>query len=107
MAKAKAAAETAAKETKEVKEVKEVKEKATATKEKATTAKKSTSKVKEACFVEFNDKQIAVSDLMETAKKMWKESNTGTINSVSVYVKPEESKAYYVVNDTDNGDFDI
>ena len=44
---------------------------------------------------------------METAKQLWKENNTGDITSVSVYVKPEESKAYYVVNDTDNGEFDI
>ena len=93
------AADTAAKET--VKEVKEVKEKSTVKKTASKTA------VKECCFVEFADKQIPVCDLMETAKKLWKENNTGDITSVSVYVKPEESKAYYVVNDTDNGEFDI
>ena len=66
-----------------------------------------TAAIKECCFVEFNGKQIAVCDLTENAKKLWKENNTGDITSISVYVKPEESKAYYVVNGSDEGSFDI
>ncbi|MBP1565561.1 MAG: hypothetical protein J6A58_07405 [Oscillospiraceae bacterium] len=96
----KSTAATAAKETE--KEVKEVKEKAPAKKSSAKAAA-----IKECCFVEFNGKQIAVCDLTENAKKLWKENNTGDIASISVYVKPEESKAYYVVNGSDEGSFDI
>ncbi len=59
--------------------------------------------VKECCFVEFSGKQVSISDITAKAKKMY----NGEIKTLSVYVKPEDSKVYYVINDIEHGDFDI
>ncbi len=66
-------------------------------------AAKKTAAVKENCFIEFNGKQVSVSDITAKAKKMY----NGEIKTLSVYVKPEDSKVYYVINDIEHGDFDI
>jgi len=59
--------------------------------------------VKESCFIEFDGKQIAVNDIMAKAKELY----NGEIKTLSVYVKPEDSKVYYVINDVEHSDFDI
>ena len=69
----------------------------------ANVANKKPVTVKESCFIEFSGKQISVSEITAKAKKMF----NGEIKTISVYVKPEDSKVYYVINDIEHGDFDI
>jgi outer membrane biosynthesis protein TonB len=104
-----------AKESKVAKEVKEVKEKVkeTATKVKETaskvkeTASKTVKKAKEASFVEFDGKQLSVAEITENAKKHWLASNKGDIADIKVYINTNQSKAFYVINNEDRGEFDI
>lgn len=96
---------------KEVKETVAEKAKETTAKTKETAAKKETPAAKKAasetCFVEFSGKQISIADVTENAKKHWKTSNNGTISDIKIYINTKESKAYYVVNNEDHGDFDL
>lgn len=94
--KAAAKAPKAPKAPKEPKEPKEPKTTAKTTR----TASKS---AKENCFIEFDGKQINISDIMAQAKSLY----SGEIKTVSAYVKPEDSKVYYVINDVEHGAFDI
>lgn len=96
------AKETAAK----VKET-TAKAKETTAKAKETVAKTAKKTSKESCFIEFDGKQVSVADVTENAKKHWQASNSGVISDIKVYVNTKESKAYYVVNNEDHGDFDI
>ena len=91
--------ETAAKAEKEVKDAAKAVKK---------TAKKAAQKLatKEVYF-EFAGKQISVDEVTENAKKHWKASNNGTISDIKVYINTKESKAYYVVNNEDRGDFEL
>lgn len=84
--------------------------------EKKTTAKKAPAKkattkkeVKSAIFVQFNGKSYAQEELMKIAKDVWKydlKQKVGDLAKVELYVKPEENKVYYVMNDI-AGSFDI
>ncbi|MBQ5989483.1 MAG: hypothetical protein IJL67_08320 [Oscillospiraceae bacterium] len=101
-----------AKESKVAKEVKEkVKETATKVKETASkvkeTASKTVKKAKEASFVEFDGKQLSIAEITENAKKHWQASNKGDIADIKVYINTNQSKAFYVINNEDRGEFDI
>ena len=101
-----------AKESKVAKEVKEkVKETATKVKETASkvkeTASKTVKKAKEASFVEFDGKQLSIAEITENAKKHWLASNKGDIADIKVYINTNQSKAFYVINNEDRGEFDI
>lgn len=64
------------------------------------TAKKVTPKKPE-YFVQFNGREIDMDDLVAQAKAAFKEENKRTaVLSCRIYLKPEDSAAYYVVNDT-------
>ena len=58
----------------------------------------------------INSKEFASKDLVSDVKKAWIEM-TGKkeedIQDVKVYVKPEENKAYYVVNGEASDDFKV
>lgn len=55
--------------------------------------------VKSDVFIEFNGKQIAANDILSAAKSDFEARHNGVIvKSMEIYVKPEESTAYYVVN---------
>jgi len=100
----------AAEKVKEVKDtVKEtVKEAVAETSAHITASKRSSSQsIKEHCFIEFGDKKLSVADISDTIKKAWKKSNGTDIKSLSIYIKPEELKAYYVINEFENGSLDI
>ncbi len=114
--------ETAASVSKEVKtEVKPV-EKAEETK-KAPAAKKTTRTAKKGAkrgpkaasertvdlFVQFEGKEVAYSDLVNRVKEWWKGQGKRetSLKSVNIYVKPEESMAYCVINDKINYDISL
>ena len=104
----------AAKETKEPKAAKEtaVKE-PKAAKETAAKAPKSTAKkedVKYSVQLQYAGKAYTQEELLKTAKDIWKsdlKQKAGDLSSVELYVKPEENKVYYVMNDEFKGSFDI
>jgi len=62
-------------------------------------AKKNASMV--TAYVQFMGSEAAVNDLVEAAKADFKASHKRTkIESLRLYVKPEEYTAYYVINDS-------
>lgn len=79
---------------------------------KETTAKKTTAKkaeVKSTMFVQFGGKSYAEEELMKIAKDVWTydlNQKAEDLTNVELYVKPEENKVYYVMNDI-AGSFDI
>lgn len=58
-------------------------------------------KSSEKLFVEYAGRQIAVDDVIESAKAHYKAlfaKENGVLKTIEVYVKPEENVAYYVAN---------
>ena len=117
---AKAAAEKTAAET----TVKKTTAKTTETKTtaaKTAAAKKTTTKttaaktkkaaaVKENISIQFAGKEYTTEQLVKIAKDVWEfdlAKNPADFKEVQLYVKPEEAKAYYVINGTETGSFNI
>lgn len=80
--------------------------------EKKPVEKKETKKAefKAALHVQFAGKSYAQDDLMKMAKDVWKydlKQKAGDLVSVELYVKPEESMVYYVMNKDFTGSFYI
>lgn len=94
-------------------------EKKTATKKavektaEATVAKKPVAKkaaVKCEMQVQFAGKSYTQENLMKMAKDVWKydlKQKVGDLKTVELYVKPEESAVYYVMNKDFTGSFMI
>ena len=84
---------------------------------KTTTAKKETVKktekkeaVKAVVNVQFNGKSYETEDFVKIAKDIWKydlKKKATDFKSVEIYVKPEENRAYYVINGEVDGSFGI
>ena len=88
---------------------------------KATAAKKTTTKtaaaktkkaaaVKENISIQFAGKDYTTEQLVKIAKDVWEfdlKKDPADFKEVQLYVKPEEAKAYYVINGTETGSFDI
>ena len=106
-AKEKVAVETAPVAEPVVKEKKASKKPA----EKKASAKTETKKVekKDEVFVQFAGEEYAVVDVMEKAKAAYgaEGHRASAIKSVRLYIKPEERKAYYVINDKAAGSIDL
>ena len=96
---------TAAKKTTEKAPAKKTAAKKTATKK--TTTKKTTAKkeIKVNAFVEYFGKQVEEKDMIARVKKAWTSSGkkVGDIKTMELYIKPEESAVYYVINGTETG----
>lgn len=77
---------------------------------KKTTAAAKKTAVKETVHVQFADKSYTAEDLVKIAKDVWKydlNQKVGDFKSVELYVKPEESVVYYVINGEVQGSFGI
>lgn len=73
---------------------------------KATAAKKAETKA--SVYVEFAGKQIVAKDVLAAAEKDFAAKNKGVaIDTIDIYVKPEEGVAYYVVNGVGNDDYKV
>ena len=76
------------------------------------TAKKAPAKkeVTQTVYVQFAGKEVAVADIMPKIKKVWQKAGNRVrdIKDVKLYVKPEDNKVYFVINDvfSDSVDFD-
>ena len=95
-------------EVKKAAPAKKAEEKKAAPAKKTAPAKKA--EVKAEVHVQFADKSYSQEDLVKIAKDVWKydlKQKAGDLVSVELYVKPEESKAYYVMNKEVKGYFNI
>ena len=75
---------------------------------KTTTTRKAA--VKETVHVQFSGKTYTTEDLVKIAKDVWKydlKRKVGDFKAVELYVKPEESVVYYVINGEGKGQFNI
>ena len=73
-------------------------------------AEKKAAVKKEAIYVQFAGKSYSNDELLKIAKDVWvydMGQKAADMKSVEIYVKPEESMAYFVVNGTENGSFMI
>ena len=79
------------------------------------TAKKAPAKrtaakdIKTSVVVQFAGKEVTEKDLIAAVKKAYtkKGNKVGDIKTIEIYVKPEESAAYYVVNGVGADDYKI
>lgn len=65
---------------------------------------------KEAIHLQFADKDYTSEDLVKIAKDVWKydlKQKLGDFKTVELYVKPDESMVYYVINGDVTGSFAI
>ena len=77
---------------------------------KKTPAKRTTAKdIKTSVVVQFAGKEVAEKDLIAAVKKAYtkKGNKVGDIKTIEIYVKPEESAAYYVINGVGADDYKI
>lgn len=75
-------------------------------------AKKRTTKkaVTETVYLQYLGKEINKEDLMKQVKDIWTQqlkNKVGDMKSVTLYLKPEENKAYYVINEEVTGSIDM
>ena len=77
---------------------------------KTTTRTKKAAAVKETVSIQFAGKEYTTEQLVKIAKDIWEfdlKKNPADFAEVQLYVKPEEAKAYYVINGTETGSFEI
>ena len=100
----KAAEKTTKAVAEKAEEVKEaVKETAKAPAKRTTNRKTA---VKETVYLQYLGKEINKDDLVKQVKDIWTKelkNKAGDLKSVTLYLKPEENMAYYVINDDVTG----
>ena len=77
---------------------------------KTTTRTKKAAAVKASISIQFAGKEYSTEQLVKIAKDVWEfdlAKNPADFKEVQLYVKPEEAKAYYVINGAESGSFDI
>ena len=60
-------------------------------------------------YLQFNEQEVELSNVEANVKKDWKEAGKkmADIEVLDIYVKPQEGKAYYVVNKSVEGKVDL
>lgn len=59
-------------------------------------------------YVEYADKKIVAKEVLATAMESYKAAHADTeIQTIEVYMKPEENVAYYVVNGEGSSEFKV
>ncbi len=53
--------------------------------------------------LEYDSKSVDLEGVSKAAKEDWAKGHKGNVSDLKLYLKPEESKAYYVVNGSDAG----
>ena len=102
--------EVEAAETKAVKaEAKKAEEPKKETAKKAPAKRTAAKDIKTSVVVQFAGKEVTEKDLIAAVKKAYtkKGNKVGDIKTIEIYVKPEESAAYYVVNGVGADDYKI
>ena len=57
--------------------------------------------------LQYDGKSVDVEDVLKAAKNNWKKDHKGDVKELQLYLKPEESKAYYVINGQEAGAVDM
>jgi len=66
--------------------------------------------VKTDFFLQFDGKDYSEKDIIKLIKESWvkvHKNKVGDIKNIQVYLKPQENKAYYVINNKVNGGVDL
>lgn len=73
------------------------------------TAAKKTVKKQQDVYIQFGGREVLAADVLESVKKAWVAmgNKVGDMNDVQVYVKLEESQAYFVINGDVSGSVDL
>lgn len=60
-------------------------------------------------YVEFQGKKVETKEVLAAAKKVWVEAGNKVkdLETVDLYIKPEENAAYYVFNETESGKIEL
>ena len=80
---------------------------------KKTPAKKAPAKkaeLKTEMYLQFYGKEYSDKEILQKVKEIWTKvlkNKVGDMKDVKIYLKPEESKAYYVVNGDTTGEVDL
>ena len=90
-------------------EVKKAEEPKKETAKKAPAKRTAAKDIKTSVVVQFAGKEVTEKDLIAAVKKAYtkKGNKVGDIKTIEIYVKPEESAAYYVVNGVGADDYKI
>ncbi len=80
--------------------------------EKKPAAKKPSAKaeVKTEMFLQFDGKEFTEKEIFQKVKEVWTKvlkNKVGDMKDVKIYLKPEESAAYYVINDDTSGKIEL
>ena len=84
--------------------------KATAKKDAVKKAATKKAELKSQVHVQFEGKSYSQEELLKIAKDVWRydlKQKAGDLTSIELYVKPEESMVYYVMNGEQTGSFYI
>ena len=80
---------------------------------KKTPAKKAPAKkaeLKTEMYLQFYGKEYSDKEILQKVKEIWTKvlkNKVGDMKDVKIYLKPEESKAYYVINGDTTGEVDL
>lgn len=90
-------------------EKKAAKKTAEKTEKVAKKAEKKTEEKAETVFVQYAGKEITVDEIKDRAKAAYEAEGhrASSIKSLRLYVKPEENKAYYVINEKAAGSIEL
>jgi len=79
--------------------------KAASKKAAATTETKAKKEKSQNVYIQFAGKEILTADILQQVKQAWIQEGhrVSSVKSLDVYVKPEESAAYYVINGKETG----
>ena len=60
-------------------------------------------------IIQFSGKEVILKDLEQRVKEIWREYGNlqKDIKSMEIYVKIEENKCYYVINENTWGEFSL
>ncbi|MEE0283914.1 MAG: DUF6465 family protein [Lachnospiraceae bacterium] len=100
----KAAEKTTKAVAEKAEEVKEAVKETAKDSAKRTTTRKTA--VKETVYLQYLGKEINKDDLVKQVKDIWTKelkNKAGDLKSITLYLKPEENMAYYVINDDVTG----
>lgn len=65
--------------------------------------------MKENYYIQVNENQSDISNLKVAAKSAWKDAGNKVkdIKTIDYYVKPNDNKCYYMINQDFSGDIDL
>ncbi|MEY8426202.1 DUF6465 family protein [Lachnospiraceae bacterium 46-15] len=66
--------------------------------------------IKETVYVQYLGKEISHQDIVKQVKEVWTKQlkkKVGDMKSITIYFKPEENTAYYVINDDVKGSISL